>query len=137
MTKPESELSFSNNEPEEKFTKGPWQLWRGQKYIGGGEDICIGAGDTWLANMDHRVHPHSDPFPREGWLQVSECDVCSIDSGDITEEQLANAYLIAAAPEMYYLLQKALDTLYWQGDSIAEEIEELLAKARGENNGEI
>lgn len=131
MTKPESELSFSNNEPRDKFTKGPWQLWRGPQYVGGGEDICIGAGDTWLANMDHRVRPHADPFPMDGWLQVSECDICSIDNPDeITEEQLANAYLIAAAPEMYEKLKELAAAV--PNTKTFYEINEILTKARGE-----
>lgn len=65
MTTREDEI----REREKKATKGPWKQWRGPQYVGGGEDICIGAGDTWLANMDHRCRPHSEPFNLDGWMQ--------------------------------------------------------------------
>lgn len=87
-------------------TPGPWEVWRGPEYVGGGEDICIGQGETWLANMDHRCRPHSDPFVLDGWVQVKECDIASITPGEITREQLANAALIAAAPT---IIQQLLD----------------------------
>jgi len=79
-------------------TPGPWKLWRGPQYVGGGEDICIGAGDTWLANMDHRYPRCENVYARDH--NDDECDICTIDSGEITAEQLANANLIAAAPEL-------------------------------------
>ena len=43
----------------------------------------------------------------------------------------ANAHLIASAPDMYELLQDIL-TNYQCGDIIDRQIEEVLAKARGE-----
>ncbi len=92
------------------YTKGPWRIWRGPQFVGGGEDLCIGAGDTWLANMDHRMRPNDDPFPMDGWLQVSECDIATIDSSTITAEQEDNARLIAAAPALLEAAQQVLDT---------------------------
>lgn len=84
---------------EAKFTKGPWNVWRGPQFVGGGEDICIGAGKEWLANMDHRER--RCPQVLDNGHFADECDICTIDSCQITEEQLANARLIAAAPALY------------------------------------
>jgi hypothetical protein len=83
----------------EKATEGPWKIWNGPEYVGGGADLCIGAGDKWLSNMDHRncqnrLHHlgcHDDGCKLEG-----DADVCSFTS-EISEEQSANAALIAAA----------------------------------------
>ena len=53
------------------------------------------------------------------------------------EEQAANANLIAAAPEMYEMLEDAADMLFQSGEaefrSHGMEIRKLLAKARGES----
>ena len=93
----------------------------GERYVGGGEDICIGAGRKWLANMDHRV-PRCPQIHEDGH-DADACDICSIDSGDISEEQLANARLIAAACNSY---QKAFpdDPL---GAAEADELARLIA----------
>ena len=88
-------------------TPGPWEIWRGPQYEGGGEDICIGRGETWLANMDHR-NPRCAQILESGHKH-SDCDICSIDSGGISAEQLANARLIAAAPELLEVLMKIMD----------------------------
>lgn len=46
----------------------------------------------------------------------------------------SNAYLIAAAPEMYELLESISVTEMMNGDdAFSEQIKELLAKARGES----
>lgn len=88
----------------EESTPGPWCLWRGPLYVGGGEDICIGAGDTWLANMDHRVSmiPGERLSPGEwpGWQQVEETDILTINPVEIAREQETNAHLIALAPAL-------------------------------------
>jgi len=89
--------------PKRPWTPGPWGLWRGPQYVGGGEDICIGAGKEWLANMDHR-RPSCQNVLSPGHMD-DECDICSIDSGEISREQLANAHLIVAAPELFEALQ--------------------------------
>lgn len=75
----------------EAATPGPWIVWNGPEYEGGGADLCIGAGETWLANMDHRINGQN-PFGFPGWAQVSECDIAST-----SDEQAANAAFIAAA----------------------------------------
>jgi hypothetical protein len=54
----------------------------------------------------------------------------------LTDEEKSNAYLIAAAPEMYALLDEVSDGLLEAGGfgncELAKRIEALLAKARGE-----
>lgn len=98
-----------------KFTLGPWKVWEGPEYMGGGMDLCIGAGETWLFNMDHR-NSLCKKEQKDGWFahldSDTECDICS-GGGDekITEEQRATAHLIAAAPEMYEMLSKAFPLL--------------------------
>ena len=88
-------------------TPGPWTLWRGPKYVGGGEDICIGQGVKWIANMDHRT-PRCPQVMENGHHDEAACDICSIDSACITDEQLANATLIAAAPELLAACREGL-----------------------------
>lgn len=81
-------------------TSGPWCVWDGPQYVGGGEDLCIGAGKKWLANMDHRfcASIRDATFgPRECDPDTMTCDICTIDAGKITEEERANAAFIAAA----------------------------------------
>ena len=75
-----------------KTTPGPWTIWEGPEYEGGGADLCIGAGgEKWLANMDHR---HCGEL--HNWCDTPEmCDICSLDAGDVTSEQRANAEFIA------------------------------------------
>lgn len=84
-------------------TPGPWNVWKGPYYTGGAADLCIGAGKEWLANMDHRHCEKIREATFEPWKcdgrdpDNMTCDICSIDSGAITEEQAANAAFIAAA----------------------------------------
>lgn len=79
-------------------TPAPWDIWDGPKYCGGGHDYCIGAGENWLANMDHRYGRNYD-------LRVShddqeckniDCLICSF-SNEVTREQQANAVFITKA----------------------------------------
>jgi hypothetical protein len=90
-----------------KHTPGPWIVWEGPLYEGGGADLCIGKGDEWLANMNHR-NPRCPQIDDEGHFMES-CDICMIDSGAITEEQRANARLIAAAPDLLEALHRIQD----------------------------
>lgn len=87
-----------------KHTDKPWDLWRGPRFVGGGEDICIGAGKNWLANMDHR-EPKCDQIMSEDHHDDESCPICSIDSDKITEEQLANAKLMQKSPDMYDIME--------------------------------
>jgi len=50
---------------------------------------------------------------------------------NISEESHCNAHLIAAAPDMYAMLEK-LTQPYGMEDFSHDEVEQLLAKARGE-----
>lgn len=51
-------------------------------------------------------------------------------------ERRANAHLIAAAPEMYEMLEKIHDSMAGNGEygEFYYDVKELLAKARGEND---
>ena len=77
------------------------------------------------------------------WACVDEdsCWVDSVEGGLITDlsrtdvsihESDSNAHLIAAAPEMYELLKDLFDNYEGLGLSMDNQIEKLLAKARGE-----
>ena len=96
-----------------KYTSGPWEVWSGTDYVGGGADLCIGAGETWLANMDHRNCANREqhlcggtfePCRREGDTDICSTSGCRCggecpEANHISEEQMANARLIAAAPD--------------------------------------
>jgi len=100
-------------------TEGPWFVWDGIGYFGGGRDLCIGAGPTWLANMDHRTcdnremhHFAADMLRQsrdfaegrqkcapEGDTRImSVAQTCEIDE-QFTAEQIADANFIARARE--------------------------------------
>lgn len=73
--------------------------------------MCIGAGDTWLANMDHRScqnYAHHIGCHDEGCKRESDANICTIDT-DITDEQRANARLIAAAPDLLAACKKVVE----------------------------
>lgn len=102
MTNPLTAVELDDLERLDKAaTPGPWSVWDGPKYVGGGADLCIASGDgsdDWLANMDHRFnhfpgcHNHSEaPHPPQ-----VDCPICAF-SDEVTREQRANADLIAAA----------------------------------------
>jgi hypothetical protein len=79
-------------------TKGPWDVWDGPQYVGGGADLCIGAGETWLANMNERhcnIGYGNHELP-EGHSLDTDINICSF-TDEITAEQSANAAFIAAA----------------------------------------
>jgi hypothetical protein len=112
-------------------TEGPWNIWDGPEYCGGGADLCIGAGETWLANMDHRYgirhneRVAHDQTISDGRLKEhapGDCDICSI-TDHVTREQQANATFIANAradvPELVAevrALVKALEESRWALD---------------------
>ena len=97
-----------------KATPGPWSVWSGPDYVGGGADLCIGAGETWLANMDHRNCVNREqhlcggtfePCRREGDTDICSTSGCRCggecpEANHISEEQMANARLISAAPDL-------------------------------------
>ena len=79
---------------EAEATKGPWCVWDGVEYVGGGADLCIGAGEKWLANVDHRT-TRCPQILDNGHFNAA-CDICTIDAPRITKEERANAALIVA-----------------------------------------
>lgn len=98
-------------------TPGEWDIWDGPEYVGGGRDLCIGAGETWLFNMDHRDCQARDHHvfhctPQERTMIADTGQVCELCLSEeslgppfpqcphadlITEEQRANAVLITLA----------------------------------------
>ena len=90
----------------EKFTKGEWEVFTTNIYPE------IGIGHQAVASTQTNKY---------------------INNGIDKDESIANAHLIAAAPDMYDMLER-LEGIT-QGiliDEIVEEIGEVLAKARGE-----
>jgi hypothetical protein len=86
----------------EKFTKGPWEIF----------------GDWAINDSNGRLIAQFEPL----------CDDISLAN---TDESFANAHLIAAAPEMYALL-KNIQLEHCNTAKLYNEIDDLLAKARGE-----
>lgn len=76
-------------------------------------------GRTLFANGQPRVYRIGRDY--------KEADIAHTHGND----DVANADLIAAAPEMYAMLEKLLEP-YGREDVSDEQIEALLAKARGE-----
>ena len=93
---------------ETKFTKGEWGVVRSDGYHG-------------FYVEDSNGYTVADLY------FMSKTSGLSVDHGDNPE---ANAHLISAAPLMYEML-KRLSAKQWDA-SEEEEIENLLAKARGE-----
>lgn len=92
-------------EREQAATKGPWQIWRGPEFAGGGEDICIGAGEKWLANMEHRSSPCKDFNAPEH--DNDSCDICSTCADDITAEEVKNSeFIVHSREDIPWLLDK-------------------------------
>jgi len=116
-----------------KVTPGPWFVWDGEEYSGGGRDLCIGAGSTWLANMDHRTCERWPAHMKE-WeeraLALDHCepqahaDVCSL-AAEFTEEQEATANFIAWSREDVPYLLSVIDALLKQQDELMAENDHL------------
>ena len=106
-----------NTQP--KFTPGPWEVFTGD-------------GTTnWHTLVIRRREPQNgiEQLP----VDICACHNCLCDAS----EKPANAALIAAAPEMYALLNNILNDLETDGsislnDNAANDIRGLLAKVRGE-----
>lgn len=114
----------------EGVTSGPWFVWDGVQYMGGGRDLCIGAGPTWMANMDHRacerrvVHMEADMRAQDckaeadtDLLSLASCELAD----DFTNEQIANARFIARAREDIPFLLAVIDYLDKQTDELSSE----------------
>lgn len=86
-----------------KFTKGPWKVY----------------GDWMIIDSNGRLIAQFEPLNDE------------LSNGN-TAESFANAYLIAAAPEMYEMLERVAQTALPETGALFDEVQRLLAKARGE-----
>ena len=98
-----------------KFTLGPW--WVSENTLGNPE-----------------IRTHRDEFDVEDLYSDIGATLCG-SIGDHTEKrtsgnEIHNAYLIAAAPELYEALQRLQNG---EGLQPGRTIEGLLAKARGES----
>jgi hypothetical protein len=89
----------------EKFTKGPWKVFTK-------EDSYLCAGKI-------------------GVIEDGDCIVVAECNDWLATEKRHNAALIAAAPEMYAMLDKMLNSEQ-PASYFYEEADALLAKARGE-----
>jgi len=89
---------------ETKFTKGEWSAW--------GERVGI------IDKSDSQAN---------GMMM----EVAYIEKYDFPDEYIANANLIAAAPDMYAMLEYLRED-YGLLTDVGKDIDKLLAKARGE-----
>src|SRR5580698_5669447 len=96
---------------EPKFTPGPWSLCGAER--GGCECFNIGAPDHPIAEVTHgewgdqyvNIRLIDDP---KGVGKLAEAFMDHLWYGNVEDEQArSNAYLIAAAPEMYAALELA------------------------------
>ena len=106
----------------EKFTPGPWEAYN---------------------SVVHTTKKDSLPPDRTWGYGLNDGFICCLDDGEYhnysdPEECAANAHLIAAAPEMYEMLDFLLDFVMNGGNEgeirecYAVAIEYVLKKARGE-----
>lgn len=102
----------------EKFTKGPWEI----KPIEDEKEYIrirgtVLGGRFKICNVNDAKLHHSD-----------ELKWCAMER----EESMANAHLIAAAPEMYDLLSTIENDSNQVPEWLWQKIQKTLAKARGE-----
>ena len=101
-----------------EFTAGPWAVDRVPIESRGGSNTCFKIGPMVACIYD---------------------DWRARERGISEEQQIANAHLIAASPEMYWALQQlcnsggVMEWLEMHSPCIREAAEEALAKARGES----
>jgi len=103
----------------EKFTPGPWRVRKIAEF-----DIYKNASLFVLANDDGIIKMGKDAKEVASMPNLHHYP-------DEVKTIYANAYLIAAAPEMYELLDRLKDTLA-SVPLLQSEIENVLKKARGE-----
>lgn len=98
-------------------TPGPWKVHHGD-FVGGGKYLWVGSGKRIEHEKFYQVH----------------------SGNPITEEQLANAHLVAAAPELLTALKQAVRALnevpgFMVGNTdsyrIASHCDRVIAKAEG------
>jgi hypothetical protein len=75
----------------------------------------------WVANASEFPFPHGLVYIENGGFDVSGAPDC-----------VANAHLIAAAPDMYAMLEMLVNGDSINDHSIEKEVISLLTKARGE-----
>ena len=92
---------------EPKFTPGPWHVLRE-----GSSDLFVEPAIAYWSKFD--IIGRNEEEKKEVW-----------------QTKMANAALMAAAPEMYDYLERQLRTLNPEG-ATAQMIRRILAKARGE-----
>lgn len=106
---------------EAKFTKGPWKA------------VDNGIGTPIVV----AISEHNDSYDDMNKYSPTVCDIWGATYSPFKGDHFADAYLIAAAPEMYSMLESIAESL-GQNDSKYDvdkcrEVEMLLAKARGEH----
>lgn len=109
-------------------TKGPWCVWDGPAYVGGGHDLCIGSGgDKWIANMDERNCRTLDQSKAHGDEHDAPdvCPICSLSADDITKEQRGTADFIAASRTLLPAALDEIERLRKEIDGYAKECREV------------
>lgn len=105
---------------EAKFTKGPWEVFTEDSWHGriNYDEVVIGM-DSYIEDPSNYYCSH-------------KIVIDGVETSD--KEGMANAHLIAAAPEMYELLNSIHEWSIIHGEIgvFDKEIDNLLAKARGE-----
>jgi len=106
---------------ETKFTRGPWTLET--VATNGGKGSCHKIGNF----------PVSSSFQKQNYACVYADGVrIGIDeSNPVAKELIANAHLIAAAPDMYEAIETWLQS-YGSTSMVSNKFRRVLKKARGE-----
>lgn len=114
-----------------KFTPGPWGYV--EPPARGELPLVMPNGHRYSVTLTARVGKYTETF---GELYSVCCG--DADAPFFRERTRANAALIAAAPEMYALLERILEDVHWDRIAVTDRastfcaIAQLLAKARGE-----
>lgn len=110
-----------------KFTEGPWILKQNDRCLS--KDLQVWTKHGYLTGTT--VIPIDETrLDGESWIEMRRRT--DGDRQKSREEENANVALIAAAPDMYEMLQKILISMECFHGVDTDEIEQLLAKARGE-----
>ena len=121
------------SEQKEKFTPGPWYLNPEMDLMASEPCIYCGYKPDFFEPQESIV---AEVGNKEGNIVATAREYSILEPTE--EEVMANANLIAAAPEMYELLKIILNNLRHGihkssiGVVTEQRIEDLLAKARGE-----
>jgi len=118
---------------DKETTPGPWQIWDGPEYCGGGKDLCIGAGEDWLANMDHRIGADYEERVNHEGSECSDtnCAICSTNEL-VTIEQQNNANFIAESRTLLPSLALSVKVL---ARALARQTERILGMRRADECG--